>query len=47
MFIKDPKNRPTATQILETPFIIRHRQVYSMKIILFQNATFNLIRELN
>ncbi|CAF1063352.1 unnamed protein product [Adineta ricciae] len=26
MFIKDPKNRPTAAQLLEAPFLIGHRQ---------------------
>ena len=27
MFVKDPKNRPTAAQLLQTPFIIKHREV--------------------
>jgi ABC-type uncharacterized transport system permease subunit len=27
MFIKDPTNRPSAAQVLETPFIKEHREV--------------------
>jgi hypothetical protein len=27
MFIKDPKNRPSAAQLLQTPFMIVHREV--------------------
>ncbi|CAF1114914.1 unnamed protein product [Rotaria sordida] len=31
MLIKDPSNRPTAAQLLLTPFIGRHREVSSFK----------------
>jgi hypothetical protein len=27
IFIKEPKNRPSAAQLLQTPFIVTHRQV--------------------
>lgn len=31
MFIKEPKQRPSAAELLQTPFILEHRQVYSTK----------------
>lgn len=28
MFTKEPKQRPSAAELLHTPFILEHRQVY-------------------
>jgi hypothetical protein len=47
MFIKDPKNRPTATQMLQTPFIIRHREVLDSIIKKSIIYSFNLENEIN
>jgi hypothetical protein len=31
MFNKDPKQRPSAAELLQTPFILEHRQVYQSR----------------
>jgi len=41
MFIKDPKHRPTASQLLETPYIIKHLEVsFIRRIILNKTKIF-------
>jgi len=40
MFAKDPKYRPSATELLQTPFIIKHREVLSLETSLKKNQLF-------